>query len=61
MKGYEDYMPQKAETILVQAKVDKEVHAKIKAILEKEEWTWHDFVNGIFKKYLDDNQKRRTG
>ncbi len=61
MKSYNEYMPKKQEEVLVQAKVDKELHEKVKAVLEKEGWTWHEFVNGLLNKYLDDNHKRRVG
>ena len=61
MKSYGEYMPPNKQEVLVQAKVSKEVHQKIKVILDKEGWTWHEFVNGLLNKYLDDNHKRRVG
>jgi hypothetical protein len=62
MKPYDEYMPTKEKDVLVQVKVLKSKHEKIAAILKKEDWTWHDFVNGLFDKYLDDNShKRRIG
>lgn len=61
MSNYKDYMPKKESTVMVQAKIKGTTHEKIFAILQKEGWTWHDFMNGLFEKYLDDQKTNKKG
>jgi len=51
---YEDYWPKKKDTRLVQAQVDIDVHGAIKAQLDKKGLTWHQFIEGLMKKYISD-------
>ena len=62
-KGYEAYMPKKKDKKLVQALIDTELHEKVKAILEKEGWSWTEFVTGVFSKFADDHKpnSKRAG
>ncbi len=63
MKTYDEYMPQKkTEKVLTQGKVAADLHQKIAKILKEEDWTWEEFLTGLFTKYLDDrSSKKRTG
>jgi len=61
MKGYEKYMPEKRaeqKTVLIQAHVPEGLHAAVKDLLEREEWTWSEAVCGLLAKLVDDSKKR---
>jgi antitoxin component of RelBE/YafQ-DinJ toxin-antitoxin module len=49
-----DYLPKRQETVLVQAKIDKHLHERAKAVLEKGGWTWHEAISGMLQKMIDD-------
>lgn len=53
-KSYDSYMPKRKEKRLVQAQVDLELQERVRAILEKENWSWHEFVTGLLLKFLDE-------
>ena len=59
MKNYDKYLPQKVETRLVQGKVQVEIHEKAKAILEKEGWTWHEVIEGLLNKFVDEYKPKK--
>lgn len=53
---YEDYWPKKKETRLIQAQVDIELHGLVKDDLDKRGLTWHQFIEGLMKKYIADEK-----
>ncbi len=59
MKGYEKYLPDKQnkETVLIQAKIDAKLHANVKALLDKNDWSWHDTLTGLLAKLVDDAKR----
>ena len=61
MKGYEKYLPEKKQnkTTLIQAKIDSELHADVKALLDKEGWTWNEVLIGLLSKLVDDSKQKR--
>jgi len=61
MKNLKEYMPKKESTVMVQAKIKGSTHEKLIAVLNKEGWTWHAFMNGLFEKYLDDQNPKKKG
>jgi antitoxin component of RelBE/YafQ-DinJ toxin-antitoxin module len=63
VKGYEKYLPDKKETktILIQAKIDPELHERAKALLDKEGWTWHEVLTGLLAKLIDESKSKRAG
>lgn len=61
-KPYNEYLPKKREDeVRIQAMIERGVHEDANLILEKEGWTWSQFLEGLIKKYIDDNSKRRVG
>jgi len=59
VKGYEKYLPDKKnKTSLVQAQVDENIRQQVKAILDREGWTWHDFITGLLMKFLDEAKRK---
>ncbi len=61
MKKFNEYMPKKrAETELLQAKVNKDLKHKVGEILDKEHWTWIEFLEGVMHKFLDENGSKRS-
>lgn len=60
MKGYEKYLPERKgnKTVLIQAKIDEDLHAEAKALIDKEGWTWNETLTGLLAKLIDDSKKR---
>lgn len=54
MRQVNDYIPKKEPRVLVQAKISESLHKRVKHILDKEVWTWHEFIQGLFQKYVDE-------
>lgn len=55
---YEHLWPKKKETRLVQAQIDVNLHALIKAELDKKGLTWHEYIEGLMTQYaLDEKLK----
>ena len=55
-RPYKNYMPQPKPIALVQAKIDADLRDRITKVLDKEGWTWAEFMTGLFNKYLDDRK-----
>lgn len=52
------YLPEKKQQdrVLVQAKVDADIHTKAKAAMKKDGITWQDFIVASLKRYLDERK-----
>ena len=63
-KDYDKYLPEKVDTkpILIQAKIDPELHERVKQIMDERDYTWHDLLSGLLAKFADDSKgKKRAG
>lgn len=60
-KEYSKFLPKKVdiETVPVQAHVPEPLHEEIRKVLKREDWTWSEFVCGLFEAYLDDSKVKR--
>jgi len=58
-KPYEQYLPKKEKTKLVQIHLDLESHKALKEILDKNGWSWGEFLKGLTQKYLDDQKIKK--
>jgi len=48
-----EYIPDKSETILVQAHVSRDVAEAIRARIREKKLSWQEFMEGLFRFYLD--------
>lgn len=56
-KRIEDFMTKKSPTVLVQADIDADLHAKVKAKLSKMvdfDNTWKGLIESSFRKFLEE-------
>lgn len=54
-KTIDAYLPKKnSEKTLIQAKIDSNLHAEVKALMEADEITWQDLIVASLKRYLDE-------
>lgn len=50
-----EYLPIKKATGIVQAQVDLEIRAIIKAEIDRLNTTWHDYIEAMFKAHIKKN------
>lgn len=56
-KTIDDYLPKKdAQKVLIQAKISPELHAEVKAKMDKDGITWQDLIVASLKRYLDERK-----
>lgn len=57
LKTIHDYLPKKeTETVLVQAKIGKELHTIVKEMMDQDGITWQDLLVASLKRYIDERK-----
>ncbi len=56
-KAYDKYLPKAGAKKAVQAKINGGIYAAADELRIKLDLTWVDLLEGLFKKFVDDNKK----
>lgn len=60
MKKITDYLPKTStNTVLVQAKIDNELHASVKQRMKTDNIGWHDLIEAACKMYVNEKQSKK--
>lgn len=60
MKKITDYLPKSnLSTVLVQAKIDSELHANVKQKMKSDNIGWHDLIEAACKMYVNEKQSKK--
>lgn len=58
LKSIDEYLPKKpSERVLIQAMVPKELHAKIRDMIKRDDLTWNDLVCALLRRHADEKSE----
>lgn len=59
MKQFNEYLPKRFDTALIQGRVPKELLIPIRAIMTKHNLSWSELLTACFRKLIDETGKKK--